>query len=273
MPAKRKPHPAGCAPKPTTDTDSSTIYFYLPNARPYGVFCQWHPSPFNIPTSSLRFLTHSAPRPPPNHPTASQILTTHAPSIPFTCAEQSLMFCKALYFSSPDMCARIMASADPAIHKKLGRSVRGFSEWKWDKVKRRVARVGNWYKFTDGRNERLRRVLVGTGEREIVEASRRDRVWGCGYSEEEAEVYRELWGENLLGRCLGDVRGRIRGKKGMTERGEAEGWGEWDGDMGTGREDNEGKMKIDEEDNENNRDIEDRMEDLSLGNDSPDMVA
>ena len=107
---------------------------------------------------------------------------------------------------------------------------------------------------------------MGTGGREIVEASRRDRVWGCGYSEEEAEVHRELWGENLLGRCLGDVRRIIR------ER-EVEGWGEWDGDMGEGGEDNEGKMKIDEEDNENNRDIEDRMEDLSLGNDSPDMVA
>lgn len=81
--------------------------------------------------------------------------------------------------------------------------------------------MGNWYKFTQ--DETLRGVLVGTGERELVEASKGDRVWGCGFGEGEAEERRAEWGENRLGKALERVRGRIRGLEG----GEV-GW-EWDG--------------------------------------------
>lgn len=81
----------------------------------------------------------------------------------------------------------------------------------------------------------MRNVLLGTGERELAEAGRRDRVWGIGYRAFEAEGYREWWGENLLGVCLGDVRGRVVE---MDRRGREEGgivdW-DWDGSL-----DNEG---------------------------------
>lgn len=136
------------------------------------------------------------------------------------------MFSKALFFCAPEICALIMASADPARHKKFGRSVPGFSEWKWDQVKRRVARVGNWYKFTDARNDRMERVLVGTGERELVEASRRDRVWGGA-----------------------DMRRKRR--KGI-------------GSFGGDRE-GEGEMKVNGEGDKKNGDVEDGIKDLSLG--------
>jgi len=76
----------------------------------------------------------------------------------------------------------------------------------------------------------MRSVLLGTGERELAEAGRRDRVWGIGYRAFEAEGYREWWGENLLGKCLGDVRGRI-GE--MDRRGREVGVGvDWDWDGG-----------------------------------------
>jgi ribA/ribD-fused uncharacterized protein len=228
MPSKRKAHPTGRALKPTPESDFNTIYFYMPNAMPYGVFCQWHINTFTIPTSSLHFLTTSAPTP----STASDILNSYDPSIAFTCAEQSYMFCKSLFFSSAPTCTRILATPDPKEQKKLGQQVPNFSEWHWDQVKSRVARVGNWYKFTDSRNGHMRSVLMGTEKGELVEAARRDRVWGIGYNEEEAERYREFWGENLLGRCLVDVRGRIGAVGGKIEEGVIEEWGEWDGEMG-----------------------------------------
>jgi ribA/ribD-fused uncharacterized protein len=53
-------------------------------------------------------------------------------------------------------------------------------------------------------------LLLATGEREIVEASPQDRIWGVGFKESEAERNRYRWGENLLGRVLMDVRGRLR---------------------------------------------------------------
>jgi ribA/ribD-fused uncharacterized protein len=186
----------------------------MPNAKPHGIFCQWHTSPFTIPVSSLTFLTTLAPSP----STASAILATYTPSINFTCTEQSSMFAKALFFSSPTLCTRILATQDPKEQKKLGRSIPGFSEWHWDTVKRQATRVGNWYKFTDGRNGAMKNVLLGTGERELAEASRRDRVWGIGYGEAEAESYRENWGEKLLGRCLVDVRRRVRDGMEAEER-------------------------------------------------------
>jgi predicted NAD-dependent protein-ADP-ribosyltransferase YbiA (DUF1768 family) len=38
----------------------------------------------------------------------------------------------------------------------------------------------DWYKFTHPSNAYMRVVLLGTEQREIAEASSRDRVWGIG---------------------------------------------------------------------------------------------
>ncbi|KAF2446048.1 DUF1768-domain-containing protein, partial [Karstenula rhodostoma CBS 690.94] len=157
---------------PTPAPESNTIYFYLPNEHPYGVFSQWHPTPVTIPTTSLAFLITTSP-------TASAILASHAPTLTFTCAEQAFMFAKALFFADDQTCTRILSTPDPKTQKKLGKQVRGFYEERWTEVKSRVAEVGNWYKFTG--DEGLRGVLLGTGERELVEASARDRVWGVGF--------------------------------------------------------------------------------------------
>lgn len=69
----------------------------------------------------------------------------------------------------------------------------------------------NYYKFTISKDaDTLKRWLLSTGERELVEASPLDRIWGIGFAEEDAEGKREVWGENLLGRALEGARGRIR---------------------------------------------------------------
>lgn len=101
-----------------------------------------------------------------------------------------------------------MKSEDPAKQKQLGRLVKGFSDDKWRLVCERVVFEGNWWKFSQ--NEAFREKLIGTEDRELCEASRKDRVWGIGYNAKEALQYRRFWGENLLGRALMRVREKIK---------------------------------------------------------------
>lgn len=77
--------------------------------------------------------------------------------------------------------------------------------------KLQILTQGNYHKFTISTDaENLRRMLLATGERELVEASPVDRIWGVGFTEKNAEKNRYRWGENLLGRALVDIRGRLR---------------------------------------------------------------
>ena len=127
-----KPHQTSRARKPSTTPDTGTIYFYMPDAKPYGVFCQWHASIIVVPITSLHFLNPS--------PT---ILASHGETITFTCAEQMFMFSKALFSSDASSCQKIMATYSPKEQKRLGRNVTSFNEHAWNIVKSRVARVGN----------------------------------------------------------------------------------------------------------------------------------
>lgn len=44
----------------------------------------------------------------------------------------------------------------------------------------------------------------------LEKASPRDRIWGIGFGAKNAGSQRKRWGQNLLGKCLMDVRDRIR---------------------------------------------------------------
>ncbi|EME88583.1 uncharacterized protein MYCFIDRAFT_85030 [Pseudocercospora fijiensis CIRAD86] len=79
---------------------------------------------------------------------------------------------------------------------------------RWDENKSRIVEEGNFYKFSE--NEGLKKKLLETGERELVEASPNDRIWGIGFGEEDAEENRGRWGENRLGVALMNVRRRLR---------------------------------------------------------------
>lgn len=79
---------------------------------------------------------------------------------------------------------------------------------------------GNYLKFTESEDaENLRRMLLATGDRELVEASPWDRVWGVGFREKDASANRHQWGQNLLGKALEEVRGRLREEE-EEEKGE-----------------------------------------------------
>jgi ribA/ribD-fused uncharacterized protein len=86
-----------------------------------------------------------------------------------------------------------------------------------DKLK--IVEDGNYYKFTVSEDAvELRAWLLATGERELVEASPRDRIWGVGFKAENAGVNRRRWGQNLLGKALMGVRARLREEDGVGNR-------------------------------------------------------
>jgi ribA/ribD-fused uncharacterized protein len=193
----------GGASKPQNADTDLPVFFYMPREHPYGIFCQWKSSCFTVPNSSLSWLKSANPANTSKNLSAEDETGT----LEFNCAEQFMMYCKALFFSDPASGQLIMASEDPKEQKKFGRKVKGFSANLWRNVCERVVFEGNWWKFSQ--NEGFRETLMGTGERELCEASRKDRMWGIGYNAKEALQYRRLWGENLLGQALMRVRGEI----------------------------------------------------------------
>lgn len=70
---------------------------------------------------------------------------------------------------------------------------------------------GNYSNFSQDSD--LRRRLLETGDRELVQASPQDRTWGTGYAAKFAEMRRTEWGSNLLGKALMSVRERLRAEE------------------------------------------------------------
>lgn len=59
----------------------------------------------------------------------------------------------------------------------------------------------------------LKKILLATGDRIIVEASPYDCIWGVGLSEEDDDLYNGNWnGQNLLGKALMEVREKLNKK-------------------------------------------------------------
>ncbi len=128
--------------------------------------------------------------------------------ITFNCAEQFMMYCKAGRFRDREMQKRVLATDSPKEQKRLGKLTAGFTDESWDEVKGAVVEAGNMAKF--GQNPKLRRRLLATGSRVLVEAASRDRVWGIGYTAKHAMSHRQHWGENRLGKALMVTREYLR---------------------------------------------------------------
>ncbi len=127
----------------------------------------------------------------------------------YTSAEQYMMAEKARLFGDEEIRAQILKTSDPAICKKLGRKVRNFHQEKWNKNRENIARKGNFYKFSQ--NAKLREFLLSTGDKILVEASPRDRIWGIGMGKSNPDALDPAkWrGRNLLGFAIMSVRKKI----------------------------------------------------------------
>lgn len=128
--------------------------------------------------------------------------------VSYSCAEQYMMAMKAFYFADRESYDAIMATEDPAKQKAIGRKVRGFDVAKWSAVSREYVYKANYAKF---KNEPLRTFLLKTGDKEIVEASPTDKVWGIGLAEEDDRILdKNNWqGLNWLGECIMRAREQI----------------------------------------------------------------
>jgi len=165
-------------PNPTTSEPDEPLFFYMPDAV-YGEFCQWYPSRFTVSKSQMSSLVgHSI----------GETGADAESCITFTCAEHFMMYCKAGRFHDTETQRRVLATASPKEQKRLGKLTVGFTDDSWDEVKNAVVVAGNIAKF--GQNPKLKRKLLATGDRMLVEAASRDRIWGIGYTAKHAMSHR-----------------------------------------------------------------------------------
>ncbi|MFC5674579.1 NADAR family protein [Streptomyces incanus] len=130
--------------------------------------------------------------------------------VTYATAEHWMMAAKARIFADPEAERRILAAEHPADAKKEGRLVRDFDEATWRRERFRVVVEGSTHKFAAHAD--LRAFLLNTGDRVLVEASPRDRVWGIGLSagNERATDPAQWRGPNLLGFALMRARTRLQ---------------------------------------------------------------
>jgi ribA/ribD-fused uncharacterized protein len=130
--------------------------------------------------------------------------------ITYRTAEHWMMAKKAELFNDDEMLKKILDSDDPSDAKKMGRKVKNFDPEIWSKACFEMVIEGNQYKFSQ--HDELKKFLLDTADKIIVEASPRDSIWGIGLSQNALEARNPFtWGgTNLLGFALMEVRDRLK---------------------------------------------------------------
>lgn len=131
-------------------------------------------------------------------------------------AEAYMMYQKAILFNAPNIAKKILETNDPKKQKALGQDRKEiqFNQAIWDKNKFDIVVKGNLLKFSQ--NEKLKKQLLNTGDKVLVEGSPYDKIWGVGLKWDNPKILDEKnWrGENLLGKALMKVRDILRTQNG-----------------------------------------------------------
>ncbi|EOF7811399.1 NADAR family protein [Listeria monocytogenes] len=129
--------------------------------------------------------------------------------VEYNCAEQFMMAEKAKLFNDMEMREKILAAKHPKQAKDFGRLIRGFQEDIWLKNRFNIVMRANQAKFSQ--NEELKKFLMQTKNRILVEASPVDKIWGIGMAADNKNVENPLYwkGLNLLGFALMVVRDEL----------------------------------------------------------------
>ncbi|GHT96282.1 hypothetical protein FACS1894116_13160 [Betaproteobacteria bacterium] len=127
-------------------------------------------------------------------------------TLKFCCAEQYMMYYKAVLFEDAESARLILAETEPRLHQRLGRAVQGFTHARWSEFREEIVFVGNVLKFSQ--NDDLWALLLATGDKLLVEASPVDLIWGIGLGEDDPlRLDEKNWrGLNLLGQALSKAR-------------------------------------------------------------------
>jgi ribA/ribD-fused uncharacterized protein len=147
-----------------------------------GPFSNWHPAEFEMNTATKYGL------------------------MKFTSSEQAMMFYKGIVFDDDDSIKLIMATDSPREQKALGRKIPNFDQAKWESVCIDLISGVLVAKFNS--DPELKKILLDTQEKTIVEASPYDAVWGIGMGVDNPDILDETkWrGKNFLGICLMNAR-------------------------------------------------------------------
>lgn len=130
--------------------------------------------------------------------------------IEYTSCEQYMMHQKALLFGDQEIAKEIMETRYPKDQKALGRKIQGFDKAIWDKNSLAIVYAGNLAKFSQ--NEGLKKELLSTGNRILVEASPVDSIYGIGLAEDKRGIEDPSnWrGLNILGSIITMVKNELR---------------------------------------------------------------
>lgn len=139
--------------------------------------------------------------------------------ITFTHAEQYMMYKKAMLFSDAETAEEILKAKSPRDQKALGRKVKGFIKEEWENHCKRFVYDANKAKFTQ--DDKLYKVLMSTGDKELVEASPEDKIWGIGLHESDPRCLdKSQWqGTNWLGEAITKVREDLKNNKKQGSQG------------------------------------------------------
>lgn len=135
---------------------------------------------------------------------------TDPDGIIYNCCEQYMMYKKAVLFNDSEMANEILSEKEPALQQKMGRKIRNFDALIWDRNKVGIVWYGNYLKFTQ--HEDLKKKLLDTGIKILVEASPYDLIWGVGLGENDDIIlnHNNWRGLNLLGKTLISVRSALQ---------------------------------------------------------------
>lgn len=137
-----------------------------------------------------------------------------AHGIKFPTAEHFMMYRKAMTFEDKKTAEKVLRARTPKEAKALGKKVKGFTNEYWDPIKESIVIHGSILKFNS--NEVLKKKLLATGNKILVEASPYDKIWGIGIGEHHLDATNpNHWrGQNLLGKCLMEARNILRNVNG-----------------------------------------------------------
>ena len=171
--------------------DEKRFTFFWETKSP---FSQWHKSDFvsydvsfhcGILSEQKEYLKNSLPK-----------------ELKFNCAEQFMMYHKAIIFLDREIATEISKTSNPRKMKELGRQIRNYDNDVWKYHRSNVVYAANALKFQQ--NPSLMNVLVDTMGTTLVEAAPNDNIWGIGLAADNPKSHkRDTWeGKNLLGEIL-----------------------------------------------------------------------
>ncbi|KAK3307174.1 uncharacterized protein B0T15DRAFT_553637 [Chaetomium strumarium] len=137
----------------------------------------------------------------------------------FTTVDEFVMFQKAKVFGDAEMATKIIFGAyvHSSTYANMEREVKNFDQEVWYEHAFRTVVLANLCKFTQ--NERLREILMGTGDNVLIEINPQDKIWEIGFSRYDEWLNPNRYAAKKTGMAMMYARDLIRER---LERGDEE---------------------------------------------------